>query len=134
MANPINRVDLFVVGKDFYTGSIKRRLKDGWCDFSLLGRQQAQHLDSSAELGRIYYLNEKVSPDELNAFEEHERQKMFLAVVGSEVTRLIVGDDPRFKTMSDAISWLGREEKAPNAMVITRPPKLVSRLPVPGSM
>ena len=50
----MNRVDLFVAGPDFYLGStkLKGRLKDGWCNFSKLGRQKVSDLGSSFELGK----------------------------------------------------------------------------------
>ncbi len=119
MGNPVNRVDLFVEGTDFYLGSTKAALKDGWCDFPRLGRQQVrEHVGSSYEMGSIWYLTEQVSPRELRSFEKHERQKLWLGVLGREVTRLIVGD--RFKSETAAISWLDKAPLAPNAIVIFR--------------
>jgi hypothetical protein len=117
----MNRVDLFVAGPDFYLGSTKLegRLKDGWCDFSKLGRQKVGDLGSSYELGRVWYLNGHVSPYELRSFGEHERQAKFLSMMGSEVTPLIFGRNCRFKTEKEAISWLGNTSLALNAMVIS---------------
>ena len=131
MGTPTDRVDLFVVGTDFYFGSTRAegRLRDGWCSFRALGQQQAKkHLDRSSELGRIWYLTEQVSRLELRSFEEHERQRMWLSVLGSDVTRLIIddkcqkpnsGNEFRFRTEKAAISFLRGTFGAPHAMVIS---------------
>jgi hypothetical protein len=47
------------------------------------------------------------------------RQAKFLSMMGSEVTPLIFGRNCRFKTEKEAITWLGNESLAPNAMVIS---------------
>lgn len=137
MGSPVDLIDLFVEGTDFYSGSTrhKGKLKDGWCDFRKLGKQQAEkHFDRSCELGRIWYLTAQVSTRELPYFEEHERQKMWLSVQGSDVTRIVVDDkcrpvgqrgvldsagEFRYKTEEAAISALGGTGLAPNAMVIS---------------
>lgn len=42
MAASSDLADLFVVGAAFYSGSVGKRLKNGWCDFEALGLKQAQ--------------------------------------------------------------------------------------------
>src|SRR6185436_13406086 len=79
-ANTVNRVDLIVVGSDFYLGSTQRgRLKDGWCDFRKLGNLfVADYFGTSQVLGNTWYLNARVSPESLRGFKEHERQQIWL--------------------------------------------------------
>jgi len=86
-------VDLFVVGADFYAGSTREqgRLKDGWCDFRVLGaRQVSEFFGSSYRLGRIWYLASRVEPCTLRAFEESRRQELWLNAQPAAVTRILV--------------------------------------------
>ena len=94
-----NRVDLFVVGADFYTGATRDgRLEDGWCDFPKLVEKAKWAKDYFARpLGTTWYLTDLVSTESLRSFEEHERQLMWLSRQGSGVARIIV-DGAKYAT------------------------------------
>jgi hypothetical protein len=131
------RVDLFVVGTDFYMGATRNgRLEDGWCDFPTLVEEEAKATDYFGwPLGTTWYLTDQVSTESLRAFEEHKRQSMWLSRQGSGVARIIVdgakygtrppgvlspGHEFRCKREEDAVRVLKqREDLAEDAMVIS---------------
>jgi hypothetical protein len=135
MASPVNTVDLFVVGSDFYSGSTRTSLRNGWCSFGELGQTPSRDFfGNSRELGTIYYFATRVAPGALNSFDEHERQRMWLGRQGANVARIIVdaagqktrqhiaptpGSEFRYKTEREAVSSLGNTTLAPEAMVIS---------------
>ncbi len=130
-----NRVDLFVVGADFYAGATYNgRLEDGWCDFATLVEKEA-HGYFDRKLGTTWYLTDHVPPDALRSFEEHKRQGMWLSRQGSGVARIIIdgakyatrppgvlspGHEFRCKREEDAVRVLKqRADLAQDAMVIS---------------
>jgi hypothetical protein len=142
-------VDLFVAGPDFYAGcaATPGNLKNGWCDFKLLGeRLLAEHTESSAKLGAIWYLAPLVPPRALRSFAEHRKQSLWLRAQSTSVTRIIVdaqqtakprgqlmaGREFRCRTEAEAVSQLRQAERAREAIVISgwhqRPSTLLSLL------
>lgn len=135
MGSLVNRVDLFVVGSDFYSGSTRTSLKNGWCSFSDLGqRPSREYFGNSRELGVIYYVATRVPPGALNSFEERKRQGMWLGRQGANVARIIIdaacqktnqqvaptpGSEFQYRTEEEAVSSLGKATLAPEAMVIS---------------
>jgi hypothetical protein len=127
-------VDLFVVGEDFYRGSTKKYLGNGWCDFSALGRKQVtSFFGTSVDLGTIWYLTHKVDESGLRSFEECRRQQMWLRNQGPNVACIIIDDHrteasrhniptngewSHYATENAAITALARAQLAPNAMLI----------------
>ncbi len=131
-----NRVDLFVVGADFYTGATRNgRLEDGWCDFTTLVEEPVAKGYFGRLLGTTWYLTDQVSTESLRSFEEHKRQSMWLSRQGSGVALIIVdgakyatrppgvlspGVKFRCKREDDVVRVLKqREDLAENAMVIS---------------
>ncbi len=129
-----NTVDLFVVGEDFYRGSTKKQLANGWCDFPAFGRAQVKGcFGDSVDLGTIWYVTHKVDASSLRSFAEHRRQQMWLRNQGSNVACIIIdegknepitddipssGERFHYATENAAITALTRAQLAPNAMVI----------------
>lgn len=126
-------VDLFVVGADFYAGSTKKSLENGWCNFATLGLEQARlRFGTRWGLGTVWYTAERVLPSTLRGFEEYARQDMWLRAQGARVARIIVGSAQQtkrpgalvagreysFRTESEAVSALQTSGLAPAAMVI----------------
>ncbi|SPF54796.1 hypothetical protein SBA4_6610003 [Candidatus Sulfopaludibacter sp. SbA4] len=136
MGLPGDTVDLFVEGADFYSGSAVTagNLKDGWCDFKVLGeRLLEEHMGSSPKLGAIWYLTPLVSPRALRSFAEHRKQGLWLRAQNMSVTRIIVdpqqsarprgqlvsGRECRCRTEGEAVSRLRQTDRARQAMVIS---------------
>jgi hypothetical protein len=134
----MNQVDLFVVGSDFYSGSTRKegRLKDGWCDFRVLGNKFAyDYFGPSAALGKVWYFATRVSPSASRSFLEHERQQIWLDALDLSVTRKITdaaavarrvagSESSQGSEFSDrpedaAFFDLRRDALAPQAMVIS---------------
>jgi hypothetical protein len=140
MAIP-NHVDLFVVGADFYAGSIKTgRLEDGWCNFRELVQEKAKEY-FERELGAIWYLAKQVPPSAHKSFEERARQRMWLDRQGESVARIIIdcdargpsgvlvpGGEFRCNTEEDAVPALKQTPLPREAMVISADRKEASPL------
>jgi len=127
---------LIVVGSDFYLGSAREagKLKDGWCDFRALGANYArQYFGTSQALENVWYFATKVSPFASRSFEEHERQRIWLAALQPSVTRMITdaaptvpllggsgqGGEFSYLTEDAAISALQPRLLAPQVLVIS---------------
>ncbi len=138
MDSPMNQVDLFVVGSDFYSGSTRKdgSLKDGWCDFRLLGNQFVyDYFGTSDALGKVRYFATRVSPGAARSFLEHERQQLWLDALDRSVTleiteaaavaRRVVGFESgqggefADRPEDTAFAALRRTALAPQAMVIS---------------
>jgi hypothetical protein len=125
--------DLFIVGADFYSGSVGKSLKNGWCDFEALGQDQAQErFGNNWRLGRVWYMAERVPKDALRGFEEHDRQNTWLKAQGAKVVRVVidskqlkkshpplVAGEFSFRREADAIDAIRGSALAPAAMVIS---------------
>ncbi|MGB7763008.1 MAG: hypothetical protein WBL61_24455 [Bryobacteraceae bacterium] len=127
-------MDLFVIGEDFYRGSTKKSLANGWCDFSALGREQVtSFFGTSVDLGTIWYVTHKIDESGLRSFEEYRRQQMWLRNQGPNVACIIIdghrtepsrhtiptgGERSHYPTENAAILALAQSHLAPNAMLI----------------
>lgn len=131
----MNRVDLLVVGSDFYSGSTrdKERLKDGWCDFKALGRNFAQeYFGTSRAIENVWYLATRVSREASRSFEEYRRQGIWLDALDPSVIRMIIDPAPaeplsaasgqgelHCSTEGAAIAALRARPLAPQVLVIS---------------
>ena len=102
MADSSDSADLFVVGADFYTGSVGKSLKNGWCDFEALGLQQVRkHFGSGWKLRKVWYIAERVDQDALKGFEEQVRQQIWFSAQGTNVKLVVI--DPKKEGVNSTV-------------------------------
>src|ERR1035441_6335019 len=72
-----NKVNLYIDGSDFYRGSTRKDLKNGWCDFRVLGNILVKrHFGSSFDVGKIWYVTNVDAPE--IRYGEQQRKKLWL--------------------------------------------------------
>ena len=119
----MNRVDLLVLGSDFYSGSTrdKERLKDGWCDFKALGSNFAQeYFGTSRAIENVWYLATRVSSEDSRSFEEYRRQGIWLDALDPSVIRISAIADLRARLLAPQVLVIsaGVEEGTPLRSVL----------------
>lgn len=80
-------VNLYIDGYNFYYGSTRRNLKNGWCDFRALGDTLASKYFGKSKVGKIWYVTSLVKPNMNRSFDESKRQQIWLgALQGADRT------------------------------------------------
>jgi hypothetical protein len=82
------KANLYIDGYDFYRGSTKNELKNGWCDFRVLGSiLEKRHFGSSFDVGKIWYVTNIDAPEV--QYGQGRRKKLWLNALGAGVGPVI---------------------------------------------
>ena len=126
-----NKVNLYIDGSDFYRGSTRKDLKNGWCDFRVLGRILAKrHFGSSFDVGKIWYVTNADAPE--IRYGQQRRKALWLDALRAEVEPEIAYHPKQQASVALGLEAVADtagsrlDERAPYTIVISADPASLS--------
>ncbi len=87
----MDKVDLYVDGAAFYSGSTVKDLKNGWCNLRELGANLAARVfGPSVGVGAFYYVNGPTQPIIKASYDEPGRKQLYMSALCQEARPIII--------------------------------------------